>query len=432
MPAADVDPEARERLAALGYVGTFVASASDPRTGRADPKDKIGLFNKLGHRDRSSKEREGDPEASFSRIIGLLNEVVHEDPQVIDAWFMLGTQYLAHGDLEKAVEYFKQTLTLKPDYDLAVFNLAQAYRRMGNDEAALAGFEHYLTLDPKDPFVQYQMGEIWLDRGDLPRAEQLFRRALEIDPSVAAAKNALGVIALAARRPGHGRALIREALAAKPTLRLAHFNLALLAEQRGDVRDGRAGIHRGTEAAPGELQGGVQPVEALRTGRRSRRTDRRAEAVDRQQPAVRRRPLLPGEAVPGCRDRTSTRPPGSRCKGLELAPRSEYAPLGHYVLADIYNRQGRAREGAQELARGRALEEQGREDPGSNKPRLGESRDEAVAFVRLGCCSAASDPRTSSVRRTSPDARPARQSAPCRATVCSRDRRVRIRAPAAS
>ena len=24
-------------------------------------------------------------------------------------------------------------------------------------------------------------------------------------------------------------------------------------------------------------------------------------------------------------------------KGLELAPKSEYAPLGHYVLADIYN-----------------------------------------------------------------------------------------------
>jgi hypothetical protein len=42
--------------------------------------------------------------------------------------------------------------------------------------------------------------------------------------------------------------------------------------------------------------------------------------------------------------------------GLQLAPNSEYAPLGHYVLADIYNRQGRARDGAQELARGRALE----------------------------------------------------------------------------
>ena len=60
MPAADVDPEARERLAALGYVGTFVASASDPRTGRADPKDKIGLFNKLNDATDLSKDRDED------------------------------------------------------------------------------------------------------------------------------------------------------------------------------------------------------------------------------------------------------------------------------------------------------------------------------------------------------------------------------------
>ena len=108
--------------------------------------------------------------------MALLNEVVRDDPQVIDAWFMMGTQHLRHNEPAKAVEHFKRTLSLKPDYDLAVINLAQAYRRMGDDDAALAGFEHYLTLDPKDPFVHYQMGEIWLDRGDLPRAEQLFRR----------------------------------------------------------------------------------------------------------------------------------------------------------------------------------------------------------------------------------------------------------------
>jgi hypothetical protein len=31
-------------------------------------------------------------------------------------------------------------------------------------------------------------------------------------------------------------------------------------------------------------------------------------------------------------------------------------PLAHYVMADIFNRQGRAREGAEEAARGRSLE----------------------------------------------------------------------------
>ena len=194
LPAEDVDPEARERLAALGYVGSFVASASDSRTGRADPKDKIGLFNKLGTATEMARDRGPTEKPPTDKILALLNQVVTEDPQVIDAWFMMGTQSLAHGSPEKAVEYLKKTLQLKPDYDIAVFNLAQAYRRLGDDDAALAGLEHYLTLDPKDPYAMYQMGEIWLDRGDLNQAEGLFKRALGIDPHVAAAKNALGRI----------------------------------------------------------------------------------------------------------------------------------------------------------------------------------------------------------------------------------------------
>src|SRR4051812_45721467 len=43
--AVEVDPEARERLAALGYVGTFVTALAPDRAGLADPKDKIQLFN---------------------------------------------------------------------------------------------------------------------------------------------------------------------------------------------------------------------------------------------------------------------------------------------------------------------------------------------------------------------------------------------------
>ena len=43
-------------------------------------------------------------------------------------------------------------------------------------------------------------------------------------------------------------------------------------------------------------------------------------------------------------------------KGLEIAPDSEYAPLGHYVIADVYSRQGRRADADQEAARGRAIE----------------------------------------------------------------------------
>jgi len=355
MPAADVDPEARERLAALGYVGTFVATSSDPRAGRADPKDKIALFNELNTATDLSREREDDAESSFARVIALLTEVIKEDDQVIDAWFMRGTKYLAHGDLEKAIEDFKHALMLKPDYDLAVSNLAQAYRRMGNDDAALAGFERYLTLDPKDPFVQYQMGEIWLDRGDLGRAETLFRRALDVDPSVVAAKNALGVIALQRGDPATAERLIREALAAKPTLRLAHFNLALLAEERGDVRAAEREYLEELKQHPENYK------SAFNLSRLYEQAGDRQGQIDALKQSILSNPRFPEGhffLAKAYLDSESNLDEAVRLalKGLELAPKSEYAPLGHYVLADVYNRQGRAREGAQELARGRALE----------------------------------------------------------------------------
>ncbi|HSL23459.1 MAG TPA: sulfatase-like hydrolase/transferase [Vicinamibacterales bacterium] len=350
LPAADVDPEARQRLAALGYVGSFVATAADPRTTRADPKDKIELFNKLGEVTELSRER-----GPFEQIVALLNEIVRQDPEVIDAWFMMATQHMTHGDLERAVEYYKRTLQLKPDYDLAVFNLAQAYRRMGDDEAALAGFEHYLTLDPKDPFVHYQMGEIWLDRGDTARAERLFRRALEIDPQVAAAKNALGVLALRRGDPATAERLIREALATKPTLRLGHFNLGLLAEERGDLRTAEREYYEELKAHADSFKAAFNMSRIYRqVGDREGEIGALKQSIE-SNPRFAEGHIFLARAYLEAGNNLDEAVRLAR-RGLELAPRSEMAPLAHYVLADIFNRQGRSAEGAQEVARGRALE----------------------------------------------------------------------------
>ena len=373
IPNASVDPEARQRLAALGYVGSFVATDTESRTGRADPKDKIGIFNKLGEATELTKEAGADGRPPFGDIVRLLNQILRDDPEVIDAWFMMGTQYMQHDEPEKAVEYFKKTLELKPDYDLAVFNLAQTYRRMGNDEAALAGFEHYLTLDPKDPFVQYQMGEIWLDRGDIPKAESLFRKALEMDPQVVAAKNALGVIALQRGDPATAERLIREALATKPNLRLAHFNLGLIAEQRGDLPGAEREYFEELKAHPDNYKAPFNMSKLY-----ERVGDREGQIGALKQSIVSNPRFAEGyvflaqaylesgthfdEAIAMAR------------KGLELAPRSEFAPLAHYVLADIFNRQGRAAEGAREVALGRALEDGQKKSRGPAGPRDPSSR----------------------------------------------------------
>jgi len=355
LPAGDVDPEARARLAALGYVGSFVASASDPRTGRADPKDKIGLFNRLGQAMDLSKESDDEPDAVFKEVLGLLNEVVKEDPQVIDAWFMLGTQHLTHRQPKEAVEYFKKTLELKPDYDLAVINMAQAYRQMGDDDAALAGYERYLQLDPKDAFVRYQIGEIWLDRGDRAKAQELFQLALQLDPNVAAAKNALGVVALERGDVDTAERLIREALAIKSTVRLAHYNLALIAEKRGDLPGAEREYVEELKLHPETYKA------AFNLSRLYEQVGDREGQIEALKASIKSNPAFPeghfylAKAYLDSGTNLAEAAQIAR-KGLELGPKSPQAPLGHYVLADLYNRQGRPREAAREVALGRALE----------------------------------------------------------------------------
>jgi arylsulfatase A-like enzyme/tetratricopeptide (TPR) repeat protein len=356
-PPSDVDPEVRARLAALGYVGSFVATSNDPRTSRADPKDKIPLFNLLGDARDLARDR-----GSFPKVTAMLRQVLDADPEVIDGWFSLGNAYFNQQRYREAIEYFKKALALKPDYDLAVVNIAAAYRRLGDDEAALAGFEHYLTIDPKDAYVRYQMGEIWLDRGDLARAEKLFREALDMDSHVAAAKNALGTIAFQRGDIAGGKQLVKEALALRSDVRLAHYNLALLAESEGDTATAEREYLEELEIHPEAFKAAFNLSRLYaKIGEKSLEIDALKQALDgNPQFADGCFFLAKAYVATGANIDEAAR---LARKGLELAPDSEMAPLGHYVLADIYNRRGQAGESAREVALARALERRAKPTP---------------------------------------------------------------------
>src|SRR6185436_5090719 len=97
-PAADVDPDTRARLAALGYVGTFVAAPAGDKAALADPKDKIELFNLISRaREQLHDRRDADGG------LQTLRQVVATDRNVVDAWLMLGNEYSRRRELPRAL-----------------------------------------------------------------------------------------------------------------------------------------------------------------------------------------------------------------------------------------------------------------------------------------------------------------------------------------
>jgi tetratricopeptide (TPR) repeat protein len=349
----EVDPDARARLAALGYVGSFVTTAppDEARTGLADPKDKVGLFNTITRAREISKD-----DGAFDEVVAMLHDVVRQDPKVIDAWFMLGNVYVKAGRPQDAIPYFKHALALKPDDDMAVVNLANAYRELGRDDEALVGFQRFLELDPKNSQVRYSTAEILLDRGDLDGAERELREAIAIEPKLVAARNALGVVALKRGDVATAEREIRAAVAENPDVRLAHFNLALVAEQRGRPQDAIAEYRQEIDLHPQasyKAWFNLGKVYAA-LGDRSAQADAFRHAIE-SNPNFAEGHLYLAKLYLDLGQRFDEALALAR-KGIELGPDAEYAPLGHYVIADIYSRQGRRVEAEQEASKGRALE----------------------------------------------------------------------------
>lgn len=344
-----VDPETRERLAALGYIGSFANTALENGEALPDPKDKIDIFNLM----TSAHESNGLDETDAA--IARLKTVVAQDPNILDAWVMLGNEYARKQDFRTALQQYKQALRINPDYDLATINLANAYRALGQFEAAIVGYERYLEKDPKNALVRYQLGELYVDIGQLDRAEAAFRQALTDDTRVASARNALGVVAFKRGDLARAQQEIQAALAQKADVKLAHFNLALIAEQRGDVPTAIAEYQKEIDSQAGAYKA------AFNLGKLREQMGDTAG----QEAAFRKSIELNPRFAEGYfylaklyldRGRQMDEAITLARRGLEVGPDSEYAPLGHYVLADIYSRQGRIAESRREAEKGRKKE----------------------------------------------------------------------------
>ena len=350
-PQATVDPETRERLAALGYIGSFVSTPKTAGEKLADPKDKIEIFNLMfAASENAGKET---PE----QVIARFEKVLSQDPNILDAWIMLGNEYFKKADYRGALDKYQRALAINPEYDLATINLAGAYRAMGNYDAAVVGYERYLTRDPKNAYVIYQLGELYVDMGRLDEAERTFERAIALDERVASAQNALGVVAFKRGQLDKAEQHTRAALKKSPEVKLAHHNLALIAEQRGDIAGAKREYLAELEAHPEAWKA------AFNLARLHEQLRERGEAEQAYRKALEINPRFAEGyfyLAKFCLDagRLDEAAYNAR-QGLEAGARSEFAPLGHYVLADVFSRQGRHADAAREAALGKSLEKRG-------------------------------------------------------------------------
>jgi arylsulfatase A-like enzyme/Flp pilus assembly protein TadD len=174
---AELNPEAEEKLRALGYLSSDSGNSNNSEKALIDPKDKIDFANKV-HEYIFGLELD-----HYKEAFAGLHELVRQYPA--DA----GTAYLEFGrtlvHLEKyqdAVPILLSAIEKMPDSSTAHFQLGVALAKTGQWEAALPEIQAAVERNPTSAQLHYYLAAVHNHLKQLPEATGEYEKALELDP----------------------------------------------------------------------------------------------------------------------------------------------------------------------------------------------------------------------------------------------------------
>ncbi|MFN8179862.1 MAG: sulfatase-like hydrolase/transferase [bacterium] len=207
-PSGDtLDPGAREKLLALGYIASRRAGY-DPKK---DPSDYIDAVNSLFHGMTLVSEGKAsealpalrsayaaDPEnavtvfylASCLRELGdvgtamtYYQRAIQLDPRVAEAWAHLAVLRFDRGEKEAAFRLLDDGLRVNPEAFALLMTAGELSRDEGRLEEAKGRFEHAASVEPKRFEPWSALADLAERRGDVAEARKLRERAQKLSPA---------------------------------------------------------------------------------------------------------------------------------------------------------------------------------------------------------------------------------------------------------
>jgi arylsulfatase A-like enzyme/Flp pilus assembly protein TadD len=328
-----LDAETAERLEALGYIGGAVSARHLEDRPRGDPKDKIHLYNLLKEATTASAA------GRYEDAIATARRALAEDPEILEGHMLLGNFLGKSGRREEAVAAYRRALAVDPEHQQTTFQLALVYKEMGRLSDARVGFERARQLDPRNTRVQVQLADLDLREGRPEAAEAGLRQALQGSTDRPGILLKLGESYIEMKRWPDAEKALTEAIGTSPRLETAHFNLGLVREEQGRVTDAMQAYQTELDVNPKGYRAAFNLAKLVqRAGRKGEAAALFAKVVAlAPEFAIGR--LYLAKALLDVGDLAGAEREARQ--GLGQRPDPKFAPLGHYVLADVLNRQGR-------------------------------------------------------------------------------------------
>lgn len=172
---AKLDPAQAESLRALGYLVSDSSNANSREKAGIDPKDRIGIANKM-HRALVDLE-----EDRYEDAIAKLRDVVQQEPDASMGYLQLGRALVHQKQYQEAIPVLRSAAAKMPDSGMARYDLALALIKTGQWEAALPEMQAAVVCAPSSAQMHFYLGAVHLRLKHVSEATSEFEKALELD-----------------------------------------------------------------------------------------------------------------------------------------------------------------------------------------------------------------------------------------------------------
>ena len=139
-----------------------------------------------------------------------LDKLVAAYPNDERAQFALGNYYFGQQELDQALDRYKKTTALAPNYSPTYNILGYAYRQQGNYPAAEQAFQKYIELIPNDPNPYDSYAELLLKMGRFEDSVAQYRKALSVDPHFPSSHFGIAADEMYLGKPGEATAELQK------------------------------------------------------------------------------------------------------------------------------------------------------------------------------------------------------------------------------
>jgi Flp pilus assembly protein TadD len=218
---AAVDPDMREKLAALGYVasGNDDLNTNTKEQG-ADPKDKIEIANQI-HRANMLRES-----GKFAEAVPVLRQLIAKEPGMESLYAKLGQCLMLMQDYPQAVPVMRKLAELSPNSADAHFQLGGALVAAQDYAAAVPELESAVAKVPHWDRARLMLANAYIHTNRVPEAIKEYNQILEVTPDDYLANLLLGRVLVLSGDPAAALPKLKKAETLQPKAPEPHLVLS--------------------------------------------------------------------------------------------------------------------------------------------------------------------------------------------------------------